>query len=243
MSNCSEIVVFSTNCAGTFDFPERFRPDRERTHGTARGGAEPEVTPTMTLSKVEMSLTVRHLARDEESELLERLARGEASAVGEAYDRHHDSVRAFARRFLGDEAAAEDLVHDVFVTLPRAVQGFRGGSLLRTFLISIAVNHARHHLRAAARRRNAMTRLAKEPIHDGGTPEQELRRIELARALSRCLDELSLEHRIAFVLCDVEERSSREVAEITGAPEGTVRTRLHHARKKLRALLEREGIR
>jgi RNA polymerase sigma-70 factor (ECF subfamily) len=197
----------------------------------------------MTLSRVEMSLTVRHLARDEESELLERLARGDASAVGEAYDRHHESVRAFARRFLGDEAAAEDLVHDVFVTLPRAVQGFRGGSLLRTFLISIAVNHARHHLRAAARRRNAMARLAREPVHDGGTPEQEVRRAELARALTRCLDELSLEHRVAFVLCDVEERSSREVAVITGAPEGTVRTRLHHARKKLRALLEKEGIR
>jgi len=196
----------------------------------------------MTLSKVEMSLAVGHLGRNEDS-LMERLARGEASAVGEVYDQHHQSVRAFARRLVGDEASAEDLVHDVFVSLPRAAQGFRGGAALRTFLISIAVNHARHHVRSAARRRKALDRFALEPTEESSTPEQSARKIELARALSRALDKLSVEHRVAFVLCDVEERSSREAAEIAGVPEGTVRTRLHHARKKLRALLEKEGIR
>ena len=48
----------------------------------------------------------------------------------------------------------------------------------------------------------------------------------------------ALDHRVAFVLCEVEERSSREVAEIVGVPEATVRTRLFHAKKKLRVLLE-----
>jgi len=45
------------------------------------------------------------------------------------------------------------------------------------------------------------------------------------------------------VLCDVEERTSSQAARIAGAPEGTMRTRLFHARKKLRALLEKEGFR
>ena len=49
--------------------------------------------------------------------------------------------------------------------------------------------------------------------------------------------------RVAFVLSDVEERTSSQIARIVGAPEGTVRTRLFHARKKLRALLEEEGLR
>jgi RNA polymerase sigma-70 factor (ECF subfamily) len=57
------------------------------------------------------------------------------------------------------------------------------------------------------------------------------------------MDELSFDHRSAFVLCEVEERSSREVAEILGVPEGTVRTRLFHARQKLRASLEKAGVR
>ena len=47
---------------------------------------------------------------------------------------------------------------------------------------------------------------------------------------------------MAFVLCEVEERNSREVAEVLGVPEGTVRTRLMHAKKKLRALVSQEGL-
>jgi RNA polymerase sigma-70 factor, ECF subfamily len=151
-------------------------------------------------------------------------------------------VRAFATRLVGDASAAEDLLHEVFVALPRAMRGYRFESSLRTFLISIAVNHARHHVRAATRRRAAMGRLALEPEGTSQDPEQIQRRKELASLLTRALDTLPLEQRVAFVLCEVEDRTSREVAEITGAPEGTVRTRLHHAKKKLREELSQEGL-
>jgi RNA polymerase sigma-70 factor (ECF subfamily) len=179
---------------------------------------------------------------DDAESLIARLGRGDPSAVGEAYDQHHAAVRAFAKRLVGDASASEDLVHDVFVALPKAMAGYRGDSSLRTFLIGIAVNHARHHVRAAARRRNAFEKLGREPSALAADPEHDARRRELARQLTRALDELSLDHRVAFVLCEVEERSSREVAEIIGVPEATVRTRLFHAKKKLRVLLE-EAIR
>jgi RNA polymerase sigma-70 factor, ECF subfamily len=107
----------------------------------------------------------------------------------------------------------------------------------------VAINYARHHLRAAARRRKAMERLAHEPPGPSPTPEHTADRAALARALSTALDDLSLDHRVAFVLCEVEERSAREAAEIAGAPEATMRTRVFHARQKLRAALERRGIR
>jgi RNA polymerase sigma-70 factor (ECF subfamily) len=87
-----------------------------------------------------------------------------------------------------------------------------------------------------------MGRLALEPESNGTDPEQLQRRKELASLLTRALDRLPLEQRVAFVLCEVEERTSREVAEITGVPEGTVRTRLHHAKKKLREELTLEGV-
>lgn len=182
-------------------------------------------------------------ARMSQQGLIERLRRGEARAVGEVYDEHAAAVLAFARRLVGDEAAAEDLVHEVFVTLPTAIKGFQEASSLRTFLVSIAVNHARHHVRAAARRRAAMERFADEPNNDGGTPEQDAMRVDLARALTRALDELPIEQRVAFVLCEVEERTSREVAEITAVPEATVRTRLFHAKRKLREELSKRGLR
>jgi RNA polymerase sigma-70 factor (ECF subfamily) len=178
-----------------------------------------------------------------ETALVERLRCAEPQAVGQAYDRHQVAVRSFARRLVGDPTAAEDLVHEVFVSLPRAIRGYRGEASLRTFLISIAVNHARHHVRAAARRRAAMDRLGREPTGHAADPEAEARRHELADALSRALDSLPLDQRIAFVLCEVEERSSHEAASLVGVPEGTIRTRLFHARRKLRDALEQEGVR
>ena len=177
------------------------------------------------------------------TDLVERLRRAERAAVGEAYDAHSGVVRGFARRLLGDDMAAEDLVHEVFVTLPRAIRRFEGRSSLRTFLISIAVNHARHHVRGAARRRAAMDRYSQEPVAQSSDPEKEMGRSQLAQGLLRALDKLSVDHRVAFVLCEVEDRSSREASEIVGVPEGTIRTRLFHAKRKLRESLEREGFR
>ncbi|HMJ11291.1 MAG TPA: RNA polymerase sigma factor [Polyangiaceae bacterium] len=176
------------------------------------------------------------------SDLLERLRAGEPRAVGTAYDQHHHAVRAFARRLLGDASVAEDLVHDVFVRLPKAASNFRGDSSLRTFLISIAVNRARHFVRAATRQRAAVERMAREPHPHSEDPEQHLGRRQLADALARALSALPLEQRVAFVLCEVEQRSSIEVAGIVDAPEGTVRTRLYHARRKLREALAAEGL-
>jgi RNA polymerase sigma-70 factor (ECF subfamily) len=178
-----------------------------------------------------------------EGAFLSRLGRGDALAVGELYDQNHSAVRAFCRRLVGENAAAEDLVHEVFVSLPRAMHGFRGQSSLRTFLISIAVNHARHHVRAAARRRNAMARLGAEPNGRVVDPEQVAERQQLAHALAEALDALPLDQRVAFVLCEIEEHSSRVAAEIVGAPEGTVRTRVFHAKRKLREELEQRGFR
>jgi RNA polymerase sigma-70 factor, ECF subfamily len=194
----------------------------------------------MTASNLELSYG--GLGEAEGSDLLERLGRAEPSAVGAVYDAHHGAVRAFARRLLGEAAVAEDLVHDVFVRLPKAVRGFRGDASLRTFLISIAVNRARHFVRAATRQRAALERFAQEPRRPSDDPEQLAARRELAAALSRALDRLPLDQRVAFVLCEVEQRSSAEAARIVAAPEGTVRTRLLHARRKLRELLEQEGV-
>ncbi|MFM2417884.1 MAG: hypothetical protein RL385_2607 [Pseudomonadota bacterium] len=175
--------------------------------------------------------------------LAARVCAGDPLALAALYDEHAAALLAFARRLVGDAAAAEDLVHEVFLTAPKALARFHHDASLRTFLIAIAINHARHHLRAAARRRGAAERLAREPVGGVSSPEDTMGRETLARALHLALDELPLEQRVAFVLCEVEERTSREVAEIVGAPEATVRTRLFHAKRKLRESLEARGIR
>jgi RNA polymerase sigma-70 factor, ECF subfamily len=178
-----------------------------------------------------------------EADLVERLRRGEVAALGQAYALHHEHVRAFVRRFVGDDDAAEDLLQEAFLALPRATRSFRHEAPLRSFLLGLAVNHARHHVRAAMRKRAAMARLAREGATPPTDPEEDATRRQMAAALLRALDRLSLDHRAVVVLCDVEERTSAEAAVIVGAPEATVRTRLFHARKNLRRLLAREGVR
>jgi RNA polymerase sigma-70 factor (ECF subfamily) len=167
-----------------------------------------------------------------------RVADGDAHALAALYRLHHEAVRAFARRLLGNASIAEDLVHDVFVAAPAAFRGYRGDSEVRTFLLSVAVNKAKHHLRAASRLRRAMDRLGGEPVPPAAdTPDRAAERRELCEELQRALDALPIEQRVVVVLCAVEERTAAEASEIVGAPENTVRTRLFHAKRKLRELM------
>jgi len=170
------------------------------------------------------------------------VAAGDLSALGKLYDEHHAAVRAFARRLI-DKAGAEDLVHDTFLTLPKALGRWNGESSLRTFIMGIAINHARHRVRSRSRFGFAMLRFSREPERTERNPEQHSEQKRLAEMLRRALETLSFDHRTTFVLCEVEERTSVEAAEILGIPEGTVRTRLHHAKQKLRAALIKEGAR
>lgn len=173
----------------------------------------------------------------EAAAFIDRLRAGDEQALCEAYRQHHAPVRAFANRFLNEREAAEDLVHEVFVALPRALRGFRGEASLRQFLLSMAVNLARHHWRAARRRRRAQQCLAREPETPAVTPEHIVERRQLGRSLAAALDELPLPQRAAFVLCELEERPAAEVARIVGTSEGNVRLRLYNARRTLRRLL------
>ena len=95
-----------------------------------------------------------------EADLAARLRAGDRAAVELVYVAHHAAIRGFARRLVGDAASAEDIVHETFVALPRAIRRFRGEGSLRAFLIGVAANHSRRHVRSATRRRRATERLA-----------------------------------------------------------------------------------
>lgn len=175
--------------------------------------------------------------------LVARLKRNERAALAEAFDTYHAPVRALARRVVGENAAAEDLVQEVFVALPRAIGGFEGRSRLKTFLLSMVLNNARHHVRAAARRRALADRFGRVQERAFVDGEKEASRSELAWLLQRALDELPLDQRVAFVLMELEERTSAEAGEIAETPEATMRTRLFHAKRRLRERLEEWGVR
>lgn len=176
----------------------------------------------------------------DEAAILDGLRRQDLGAVARAFDRWHHRVRVLARRLLSDAAAAEDVVQDAFAALPRAARHFRGDVNLETFLLAIAVKRVRHHRRGAARRQRALARLTRQERDPPPDPEQETYRRELGLRLGAALDRLPLPQRIAFVLCEIEELTSAQAAAVAGVPEATVRTRLFHARRRLRDLLDPE---
>jgi RNA polymerase sigma-70 factor (ECF subfamily) len=143
---------------------------------------------------------------------------------------------------IGERQAAEDLVHDVFVSLPGLIGKLEPGRSLRAFLLSVAANRARHHLRAASRRRKLAARYAAEPTGSVSTPDREAEQHRIANRIACALDQLSHEHRVAFVLAELEGHDAAGISAILSIPEATVRTRLFHARRKLRDILSREGL-
>jgi RNA polymerase sigma-70 factor (ECF subfamily) len=176
------------------------------------------------------------------------LARGDSQAVRRVYRMHHEQVRAFACRFLGSEPDAEEVVQEVFLALPSSIRRFKGESSLGTFIMGMAVNWSRRALRASLRRRAALNRLVLSEVGPPPShfPDESLVRQQLATRLLEALARLSLDQRVAFVLSEVEERSSSEISEILGIPSSTVRARVNAAREKLRNALgelETEGER
>ncbi|MGE0789773.1 MAG: RNA polymerase sigma factor [Sandaracinaceae bacterium] len=181
---------------------------------------------------------------DVNPDLVRAIAAADSQAITEVYRAHARSVRAYARRMLQDDVAAEDVVHDAFVALPAAMARFRGECPVESFLLSIAVNLCRRRIRSRVRGQRAKENLQRREVPTPpATPESETRQRELAEVLKRGLDTLSVDHREVFVLCAVEERTSPEVASILDVPEATVRTRLFYARRQLRAFLEGAGVR
>lgn len=186
------------------------------------------------------SLDRVNVARADDAALVTALRSGSADAVARAFDRWHQRVRALAYRLLVEDAAAEDVVQETFAALSHAAGRFRGDASIETFLLSIAIKRARHHARAAMRRRRTLENYARLDIGGIHDPEHHTYRAQLAARMAAALDRLPRAQREAFVLCAVEGLSSAQASVLVAAPEGTVRTRLLHARRKLQELLSEE---
>jgi len=177
-------------------------------------------------------------AEASDAELLQRVDRGELSALGALYDRHHDSVRQFLARATADGGDADDLAHETFLALAKIAGRYDGRASARPFLIGIAAQLVRRRRRGFARWAEALRDFAGAATGDAGpTPEQEASTNEELRTFDRALAALSEEKRLVFLMVEREGLSGAEVAEALGIPVKTVWTRLHYARSEIRAAL------
>jgi len=157
------------------------------------------------------------------------------------FGRHHLRVLRFIMRITRNESMAEDLTNEVFLEVWRNAHKFEGRSAVSTWMLSIA-----HHRTVDLLRKRSESELDDDTAgripDQADSPEINAAKQDKSAQIRVCMDQLSAEHREIIDLVYYHEKSIREIAEIIGIPEGTVKTRMFHARKKLGELLRNAGI-
>lgn len=177
--------------------------------------------------------------------LLRRAGKGDEEAFTLLYRRHQAALYRFALRMSGNAWAAEEIVQDVFMTLMRDPKKFdpaRG--TLGGFLYGVMRNRVLKHLERSPRREVPLEEKNENGsgsgivLLDATTPAIQAEKRERAEQVWAAVLDLPAEFREAVVLCELEERSYEEAAEMMGCPIGTIRSRLHRGRTLLMARLE-----
>jgi RNA polymerase sigma-70 factor, ECF subfamily len=180
-------------------------------------------------------------------ELVQRIARRDHAAFEALMRRHNSQLFRVARTILKDDGEAEDAVQDAYIDAYRHAGSFKGGAQVRTWLTRIVINQALMRLRKQRRERVVVpfagdSERQEVDVVDERTesPSSAASRAELRRILERRIDDLPLNFRTVFVMREVDEMTTGEIAECLSIPEATVRTRVFRARALLRESLARD---
>ncbi|MDI3297908.1 MAG: sigma-70 family RNA polymerase sigma factor [Bacillota bacterium] len=182
-----------------------------------------------------------------ERALVERARRGDVAAFEELIRPELARIYGAAARLVGRQEA-EDLVQEAVLRAFRSLDGFRGGARFATWLYRIVVNLCVDHGRRRSRREwreeplEATERAAEGAAGAGHDPEAALLAAERQQLVQAALAELPADYRVVILLRDVEGLTYEEVAELTGLPLGTVKSRVFRGRRALRERLAEAGL-
>lgn len=176
----------------------------------------------------------------DEKELIGRSQAGDGEAFGVLIERYKGKVFSLAYGFTRDRTAADDLAQEVFIKAYFSLPKFKARSEFGTWLYRIAVNHAKDYLR---KNRNRMRDVSIEEVGEQRLASadkslEDVRSEEERRALVlAALERLPEKYRVILTLRDIEEMSYEDISRILDLSPGTVDSRLHRARQKLRQRL------
>ncbi len=178
-------------------------------------------------------------------DLIKGVLERDETAFEALYARYEEQLRRHLRRTVRDGGAAEDLLQEVFLRLWNRAGQWRGEGSLHAWLFRIATNLAFNHVRAVGRRRSQPLDLpGDEADEESAAPgwlvdaaalgaDAVLEAEEQRRLLRGCMETLSEDKREVLRLVYDAEMEIRQVASELDIPEGTVKSRLHHARREL----------
>jgi RNA polymerase sigma-70 factor (ECF subfamily) len=194
-----------------------------------------------------------------ERALVEKSQRGDRAAFNRLVERHQSGAYALALRMVGDAEAAADITQDAFFAAYRALASFKGGSF-RAWLYRIVSNGCFDHFRTQARRpvtsleaalgderdgespgMGSGSRLPSALIDASWDPEGIALRAEQIEQIEAALQRLAPEQRLALILSDIQGLPYEEIARVTNASLGTVKSRIARARGHMRGILARRG--
>ncbi len=190
--------------------------------------------------------------QDADITLVKRVQNGERGAFDLLVRKYQHKVFGIISRYISNHAECQDVAQDTFLRAYRAIANFRGESAFYTWLYTIATNTAKNHLVAQGRRPPSDDIQIEDAeyfegalrLKETSTPERELMRQEIERAVTAAVDALPEELRMAITLREVDGLSYEEIAQSMNCPIGTVRSRIFRAREaidvKLRPLLGNE---
>ena len=174
------------------------------------------------------------------SRLIAACIAGNEDAIELLVREYETGVFRLALSVLGDEAEANEVMQETFLSALRALPSYQEKKSLKAWLYTIALNHSRSHLRKrkiVERLRSTLTNLFRLEVEKQASPEEAVIQNEKEAALWRSLNQLDERHRLVVVLRYFHELSIAEISDILSVNEGTIHSRLHSAREKLRDAL------
>ena len=182
--------------------------------------------------------------------LVARLKAGDHDAFAEVVRTLGGRMLSVARRFMKDDDAARDVVQDAFLSAFRAIQQFDGQAQLSTWLHRIVVNAALMRLRCRQRRPEQSIEPLLPVFQEDGhhvepvvswaeSAERALERQETRVVVRAAIADLPDSYRVVLMMRDIEDLSTREVADAMGISDNAVKLRLHRARQALATLIKR----
>ncbi|MBW2241127.1 MAG: sigma-70 family RNA polymerase sigma factor [Deltaproteobacteria bacterium] len=175
-------------------------------------------------------------ASEQEAQWIRQIADGDRRAFEKLYEVYGPRIFRFAIRMVKDEGKAEEVVDDVMFEVWKSAGRFEARSKPSTWILGIARFRALNAIRGKkldTRGIDDDTPIA-DPAEDAG---EQLDRLTLAEQIKGALNDLSPEHREVVELTFFQGCSYKEIADIAGCPEGTVKTRMYHAKRKLQPIL------
>ena len=179
-----------------------------------------------------------------------RLRARDERAFKEMVEQYQNRIYNMAYRMLGTKDEAEDAAQEVFITVFKSIDQFRGDSKLSTWLYRVTANHCKNRIKYLACRhqrdtsslddaaeRRAVAQGGGVGLQHAASVDRVLEGREVARMVNDAIRELDEDHRLVVVLRDLEDLSYEEICAVTGLPEGTVKSRLHRARLALKEKL------